>query len=422
MAVLGFDANPTLAVSEKYGDRLSAMIQQSGATIAQGLEQIMTKRQLQGFGDALSQMSPESPDYPQKLIGLRSQFPLAADDPRGRYLAGIGFKAYENWQGTQKALATAQARDTANPRVDTLLGGGRPPGTGIPAPAGAAPNEVSGGEVAVPPSGFSGNMGIGAGASTGQPPDAVTGVGPTLGASAEPQALPPLPDATSETLIPEAPSAVAGLRAQQQATGIKPRATELTRAQMIDSQYAQRVAEKKREEQVKAAATPELVPSEADPSLLVNSKTGAVLKKTDEGVFRPGGEFEKPRLAQTKKAQEDRIERWKNTDTAKGLEKEMKVADTDLAEARRALTRYRNDQIKNTADENLKQRVFTQEKVVTDLIAARNAKLGEYTDMVKAAVGEAEAEALPQTAIITAPNGKKYEVDHASKKVIREVQ
>jgi len=151
-----FIANATL----RFGDHLAKSIQQAGVGIEQSIERVATNRQLQGLGETLSQINPETPDYPQQLMKLRTQFPLAAQDPRGYSMVGLGMKSYLQWQQNQQQIqrATTQfgrqkqliAYRNANPRpgsaangeVDLLTGQpaeGLPEGGGVVAPGQLAP-------------------------------------------------------------------------------------------------------------------------------------------------------------------------------------------------------------------------------------------------------------------------------------------
>lgn len=112
MAALGFQPGTLLGIQRHYGDQLLEGIQQGGRIIEQGLKQITTKRQLEGLGQTLSQLNPESPDYPQELIKVGAQFPFAMQDPRGQALMSIGAKAHAQWQQAQQV--TRQADLTFN--------------------------------------------------------------------------------------------------------------------------------------------------------------------------------------------------------------------------------------------------------------------------------------------------------------------
>lgn len=104
MAALGFQPGTLLGIQRHYGDQLLEGIQQGGRIIEQGLKQITTKRQLEGLGATLSQLNPESPDYPQELIKVGAQFPFAMQDPRGQALMSIGAKAHAQWQQAQQVM------------------------------------------------------------------------------------------------------------------------------------------------------------------------------------------------------------------------------------------------------------------------------------------------------------------------------
>lgn len=182
---LGFSGGSNLvAMGERYGQRLVRGIMQAGEAIEQGLQRITTNRQLQGLGQTLSQLNPQSPDYPQKLIQIAPNFPFAMQDPRGQTMVAIGAKAHAQWQQSQNAMRTmgdrfgnqvalqglrhrnsmaeigARNANRANSDVDLLLPEGEQ-GLGTDETAMPAENEMSGTDAArsVPLFGTSGGMG-----------------------------------------------------------------------------------------------------------------------------------------------------------------------------------------------------------------------------------------------------------------------
>lgn len=101
----GFPGSPIAAMAERYGDRLSAGIIHSGQQIEQGLQRMTANRQVAGLGAELSQINPETPDYPQQVMAIASNYPEAMRDPRGQTIVAIGGNAYNRWKATQQAIA-----------------------------------------------------------------------------------------------------------------------------------------------------------------------------------------------------------------------------------------------------------------------------------------------------------------------------
>lgn len=91
------------AMGERYGHQLAQGLVQAGQNIEQGLHRTATNRQLKGLGTSLMTVSPDSPDFPQKTIGIASQYPLAMQDPRGQFLVALGAKQHAAWQQQQQA-------------------------------------------------------------------------------------------------------------------------------------------------------------------------------------------------------------------------------------------------------------------------------------------------------------------------------
>ncbi len=95
--------SPIAAIGMRYGDQRAKGIVEAGAQIEEGLQRVTTTRQLQGLGQTLSQLDPRSADYPQKLVAIAPNFPLAMKDPRGQALMSLGVKDHFQWQQTEAA-------------------------------------------------------------------------------------------------------------------------------------------------------------------------------------------------------------------------------------------------------------------------------------------------------------------------------
>jgi hypothetical protein len=86
-----------------FGNDAAAMILQTGQTIQQGLQQMMTNRQVAGLGQELGTINPESPDWAQQAIKLGSRYPLAMKSPAGQFMLSTQAKAHAEWSQTQRA-------------------------------------------------------------------------------------------------------------------------------------------------------------------------------------------------------------------------------------------------------------------------------------------------------------------------------
>ena len=108
------------AMSERYGDRLVNSLAQAGQTIENGLKAVTTMKDLQSLGQNLSQLSPESPDYQQQLIGLGSSHPFALMTPQGQQMLQMGNQQHLQWKNQQFAMQQADRADARATRHDDM--------------------------------------------------------------------------------------------------------------------------------------------------------------------------------------------------------------------------------------------------------------------------------------------------------------
>lgn len=103
----GFPGSPIAEMAERYGIRRAQQIEQDGLKIEGALQRMTTSRQLQGLTQTLSQLNPESPDYPQQVMAIAGtgQFQEALRDPRGQMFVAMGGAAHQRWQQSQQAIA-----------------------------------------------------------------------------------------------------------------------------------------------------------------------------------------------------------------------------------------------------------------------------------------------------------------------------
>lgn len=85
----------------------SQLLQNLGAQVRQDVQTIQTNRQLSGLAQAAQNVNTNSPDAPKQLVGLISQFPMAAQTP-------VGAAAINQLGAAHKLWAQEQAR-TQNP-------------------------------------------------------------------------------------------------------------------------------------------------------------------------------------------------------------------------------------------------------------------------------------------------------------------
>lgn len=118
---LGIDSvNPMAiaAMGERYGDRLVNSLTQAGQTIETGLKAVTTIRELKSLGQSLSQLSPESPDYQQQLIGLGASHPFAMQTPQAQQMLQAGNQHHLQWKNQQHAIAMNERQEArADARV-----------------------------------------------------------------------------------------------------------------------------------------------------------------------------------------------------------------------------------------------------------------------------------------------------------------
>ncbi len=254
---LGFTGGRLAPQIERFGDDAAQMILQTGATIQQGLHQMMTNRQVAGLGQELGTLNPESPEWAQQAVQLGSRYPLAMKSPAGQFMLSTQAKAHAQWQQTQQATARAQtqfgnsvALEGMKQRNRIALADRKPSGevdlSGMALPSRLTPqNPASGINLQGPtPSGEP----LGAA-------DAGTAA-LTSGTGAGMEAQPPLP---LDQLDPLAVSALRPLAETQRLTGTKPTksqvfgalSAERTRAQQMkmqdDRQLASENAAEKRD-------------------------------------------------------------------------------------------------------------------------------------------------------------------------------
>lgn len=86
-----------------FGNDAAAMILQTGKQIEQGLQTMMTNRQVAGLGQELGTLNPESPEWAQSAVKLGARYPLAMKSPAGQFMLSTQAKAHAEWRQVQQA-------------------------------------------------------------------------------------------------------------------------------------------------------------------------------------------------------------------------------------------------------------------------------------------------------------------------------
>jgi hypothetical protein len=118
---LGFEpdiAQAMNAMTERYGDRLVNSLAQAGQTIETGLKNVTTMKELSSLGQQMSQLSPESPDYQQQLIGLGARHPFAMQTEQAQQMIQSGNQQHLQWKKQQFAIQQAERSEARADRRD----------------------------------------------------------------------------------------------------------------------------------------------------------------------------------------------------------------------------------------------------------------------------------------------------------------
>lgn len=116
----------------------SDLLQNLGRQLRQDVQTIQTQRQLSGLAQNIQQVDPNSPDFSQKMVGLMSQYPMAAKSPIGQAAIntlGAQHKAYLQEQAIQRNPWSSAGQGvfynkaTGETKVDPSL---RPPDRPVP--------------------------------------------------------------------------------------------------------------------------------------------------------------------------------------------------------------------------------------------------------------------------------------------------
>lgn len=118
---LGFEpeiAQAMTQMSERYGNRLVDSLAQAGQTIETGLKNVTTMKELSSLGQQMSQLSPDSPDYQQQLIGLGAAHPFAMQTQQGQAMIHTGNQQFMQQQSFRQAMKMSEIQDARSQRHD----------------------------------------------------------------------------------------------------------------------------------------------------------------------------------------------------------------------------------------------------------------------------------------------------------------
>lgn len=110
---LGFDPSLSLnnPIDREYRQFMASSLQQLGKQVSEGIKQVATNRQLKQMGDELKQVSPDSPYFPQEMVGIVTRYPLAVSDNRGVAALNLLGNSHKNWLTQQYKSSQAQRKN-----------------------------------------------------------------------------------------------------------------------------------------------------------------------------------------------------------------------------------------------------------------------------------------------------------------------
>lgn len=336
---------------ERFGDDSARMILQTGQMITQGLQQMMTNRQIQGLGTELSGLNPESPDWAQKAVQLGSRYPLAMKSEAGQFMLGTQAKAHAEWTQAQRAtqqnnlmfgrqIGLENLRTANDIRLEGIkqknrmeLGGGGVDLSGVP-----LPQSLDGG---TPASGIS----FGTDETQPQPQESVAG-DPLTGMSG---------------LLPDISGALGPLATAQKMTGVKPTRAQVASA--VAAEQTRRQQEKMQEDrqrQQEAMAEKTRLASEA-----------AAAKRSEESEKRADARMD-----------------------VGALKTELSGIERDIAAQRRTVNRVIEEQAKKKklTDEDHAQR--TQLQAELEALGAERTRINALLKGEAKTLSKAEAAAI----------------------------
>ena len=82
----------------------SQLLQQLGRQVREDVQTIQTSRQLSGLAQATQNVNTNSPEFPRQVVGLISQYPMAAQTPIGAAAINQLGAAHKAWAQEQAAI------------------------------------------------------------------------------------------------------------------------------------------------------------------------------------------------------------------------------------------------------------------------------------------------------------------------------
>ncbi len=425
---LGIENNGVSAgLIERGGDFLAQSLIDTGKTIETALIRGQAYRQAREFGQQLSQIDPQSDQWPQQAAFLTSQYPLAVQSGLAKEIMVGPAKAFAGFQAAKRVTQEIQGRKdvaalhgpTGNQPIYTGGGSGpRPTGFGL-GPL-ELPDSVTPGQ----PQGISGvlqdtfsvmkgdqpapevvtNADNGVVAPAGDIPDAATGM---QRRSSRP--LQSYIDQYSQTYN----DALAAKKAPQ----FRP-------SQITTIAKAQKAADDKEISGLNAAPKVKATLSDADGNLYREMVDGNFLYPdgtrhlaAPKGLTRVGGAHEQDRLDQAKEAfdykkernvqadaakeaaRQEALKKWQESSEGKGLKATTDLLNTRETREVNTLRDYEKQRDKNTDPDKapeLMARVVAQQKLAQQTKDQHSAAAAAYTRMMNAAgtVYQSEQEAL----------------------------
>ena len=83
------------------------ILEQLGKQVREDIQRIQTTRDLRAFGEELSQINPQSREFPLQALGAAMRHPLAFEDKRGQAAINLLGGAHRNWQMQQRQTGGA---------------------------------------------------------------------------------------------------------------------------------------------------------------------------------------------------------------------------------------------------------------------------------------------------------------------------
>lgn len=191
---MALGVNPVDTGLMQQGMRIqSQLLQNLGAQLRSDVQTLQTNRQLSGLAQNIQSIDPNSPDFAPKLVGLMSQYPMAAQSPIGQAAIntlGAQHRAYQAELAAQRSFDRSFDRQIGLLAVDDwrkkrTYGSGPATAEDIRRVANGEPPLPDSGGPSIPPSGAPEAAGFDVNQAV---PNAPSDVAPILAATGNPAA------------------------------------------------------------------------------------------------------------------------------------------------------------------------------------------------------------------------------------------